>query len=126
MYKVDIVNKSGYSFKATSDGHEFYIDAKGNGPSPSSLFLASLGSCIGVYIRKYLDGVKIESDKFTVEVESEFAKERPISFKEIRVRINLEDMDIDEKRKKSLLHFVKNCPIHGTISSKPTIDIDIS
>ncbi len=88
--------------------------------------MASLGSCIGVYIRKYLDGVKIESDKFTVEVESEFAKERPISFKEIRVRINLEDMDIDEKRKKSLLHFVKNCPIHGTISSKPTIDIDIS
>ena len=126
MYKVDIVNTSDYSFKATSDGHEFYIDAtKDNGPSPSSLFLASLGSCIGVYIRKYLDGVKIKSDKFTIKVESEFAKERPISFKEIKVKINLEGIDIDEKRKKSLLHFVKNCPIHGTISSKPVVDIEI-
>ncbi len=126
MYKVNIVNKGGYSFKASSDGIEFDVDTKGNAPSPLSLFLASIGSCTGVFIRRYLDGVSIKSDKFSVEVESDLVKERPMLFREIKVKINLEGMDIDEKRKKSLLQFVKNCPIHSTLSAKPAINIEIS
>jgi len=125
MYNVDIVNNGGYSFKVRANGFEFNIDAKGGAASPLDVFLASLGSCVGVYVRKYLEGVKIQLDKFSVEIESDMTKERPMHFADIKVSIRLEGIELDEQRKKSMLHFVKNCPIHNTLNLKPAINIEV-
>ncbi len=125
MYKVNIISKSGYTFTIGGDGFEFNIEAKEEGASPSDIFLASLGSCVGVYVRKYLNGAKVQSDKFSVEVESDLSKDRPISFREIKISIRLDGVEINEQRKKSLLRFIKNCPIHNTLNLAPAISCEI-
>ena len=53
MYHVDIANAGDYSFSVKSKDYEFIVDVKGKGISPPDTLLASIGTCIGVYLRKY-------------------------------------------------------------------------
>lgn len=125
MYKVEIENKGDYFFKAKSGDYEIDIDPKGKAMSPLDVFLASLGSCVGVYIRKYFDGAKIPLGNFSVKLEAEFSRESPVCFRDINVAIDLKGFVLEEKRKKPLLDFVKNCPIHSTLKNTPEIKVDI-
>ena len=124
MYKVDIHNNGGYLFKVKSKDYSFMVDTEGKGITPPDALLASLGSCIGVYVRKYAEGAKLDIGEFDVTVEAEFAKEKPVSFKTINVSIAL-NSKIDEDRKKALLAFVRNCPVHNTLESVPAVEIEL-
>ena len=97
MYEIHILNKGDYAFDIKEREGQFTADPKGNGPSPSGTLLASLGACIGVYVRRYFKGTNLELGEFSVKVEADFSKEKPISFKEINVFINLKEkfMDLD-------------------------------
>ena len=59
MYHVDVTNTGDSKFKVTSDSAEITVDTKGGGMTPPDTLLASIGSCIGVYIRKYCDGSRL-------------------------------------------------------------------
>jgi uncharacterized OsmC-like protein len=125
MYRVDIVNTGDYSFKIKSRDYEFTVDIKGKGITPPDTLLASLGSCVGVYIRKYTEGAKLNLDNFTITVEGDLTKEPPWRFKEINVSIDLKGLNLDERRKKSFLEFINNCPIHNTLELNPDIKVTI-
>lgn len=125
MYKVDVTNEGGESFKVRSKDYEFAIDTKGAGITPPGTLLAALGSCVGVYIRKYAEGAKIDLKNFKVTVESEFGKEAPFAFKTINVSVDLGGASLDDRRKKALLEFVKNCPVHNTLKGDPAIAIEL-
>ncbi|MBU1090571.1 MAG: OsmC family protein [Candidatus Omnitrophica bacterium] len=56
MYHVDIVNTGEYAFKVKAKDYEFVMDPRGKGVTPPDALLASLGTCIGVYLRKYAEG----------------------------------------------------------------------
>ena len=75
MYRLELTNNPDSSFKIKSKDYEFNIDRKGKGIIPSDTFLASIGSCIGLYTKKYLEGVKVSSVDFNITVEAELAKE---------------------------------------------------
>ena len=125
MYKVDIYSTRDFEFKAKAGNAEFVIDAKGNEFTPPDALLAALGSCIGVYIRKYAEGAKITLNNFTIHLEAEFSKELSISIKHIYVAIDLKTAGLDERRSKSLLDFIKNCPVHNTLKGNPEIEIEL-
>ncbi len=125
MYTVDIENKGEYKFSAKANNFEINIDSKGSAMSPMDVLLASLGSCIGVYIRKYFEGARLPLEGFSVHLEAEFTKEPPIRFQHISALVKLRGQGLDEKRKKSLLDFIKNCPVHNTIKNNPDIDISL-
>lgn len=125
MYHVDITNKGDSVFIARSKDAEFAIDTRGRGVTPPDTLLASLGSCVGVYIRKYFDGAKIPLGEFSINVDADFAKDPPISFREIRVAIDLKGAVLDERRRNALLGFIKNCPVHNTLEGKPGVDVRI-
>jgi len=126
MYEVTVRNHGSSVFEVESKDYKFSIDTKDAGISPSATLLASLGSCIGVYIRKYCDGAHLGYDNFRVRVSAEFTAERPVAFRQINVLIDLQGCQIPERRKKSLLEFIKKCPIHNTLSINPAINIKIS
>jgi uncharacterized OsmC-like protein len=113
------------AFSAKAGESEFSIDAKGKGLTPLDALLAGLGSCIGVYIRKYAEGSKLQLENFKVNVSAELSKESPFSFRYISVEIDLKPGLIDERRQKALLEFVKNCPAHNTLKSNPVIEFKL-
>ena len=125
MYHVDITNSGDFSFKIKSKDYEFTVDTKGKGVTPPDALLASLGSCIGVYLRKYADGAKIAIPKFSISVSADFAKEEPVCFRMINVEIDLQGANLDERRLKPLLEFIKNCPVHKTLKNNPEVEIKL-
>jgi uncharacterized OsmC-like protein len=123
MYRVNVINTKDYNFTVHSDTHEFVISPEGKAISPPSVLLASLASCIGVYIRKYADGTEMKLGEFSVAAEAEFSKEQPICFRAINIIIDLKNTRLDEKRKESLIRFIKNCPVHNTLKNSPEINL---
>jgi len=126
MYRVDVTHIKDYEFAVRSGAHELIIDAKaGAGLTPPDALLASLGSCIGVYIQKYLDGAKLAPGAFKITVEAEFAKD-PLSFKLIKIEAKLGGIQLDDKRKTAFLEFIKNCPVHNTLKGSPRVEVKLS
>lgn len=126
MYKVDITSQGDFRFKASSKGHEFMIDAKGaEGITPPDVLLASLASCVGIYLRKYAEGAKLPIGEFTVSAESDLGAAAPYRFSAIKVTVDLKGAAIEERRRKAMLDFIRNCPIHNTLKAEPSIDISV-
>lgn len=121
MYKVEVTHNSDFAFTVKTGESEFIIDAKGKGVTPLDALLAGLGSCIGVYIRKYAEGSKLKLEGFKIDVSAELLGPAPFSFKQINVDIDLKNCQLDERRQKALLEFVKNCPAHNTLKGNPQI-----
>jgi len=126
MYKVDVTSQGGYHFNVKSKDYEFAVDIKGGGITPPDTLLASLGSCVGVYLRKYAEGAKLPLGEFTVTVEADLGKESPYYFRTIQVSVDLKGAALDEKRRAAMLEFIKNCPIHNTLKNNPAISIAIT
>lgn len=126
MYHVDIANDGGYEFKVKSSQYEFNVDMKGaQGVTPPDALLASLGSCMGVYIRKYIEGAKLSITDFNISVDAEFSKDPPVCFKKINVSVDLKGAKLDERRLKAMVEFIKNCPVHNTLKNNPEIEITL-
>lgn len=125
MYRVEITGNEDRTFRVRSRDGEFTVDIHGKGITPPDTLLASLGSCIGVYIRKYQENSPLAIGSFTITVEAEFSKEPPACFREIQVSVDLGGAQLDERRKKALLDFVKNCPVHHTLGAHPSVDITL-
>lgn len=125
MYKVEVVSSSDSPFKVKAENYEFTIDIKGRGASPPDTLLASLAGCLGVYIRKYCDGSGLNLGNFGITAEAEFGQDKPAGFRKINVSLDLKGAQLDERRKKALLEFIKNCPIHNTLKMNPAVDIKI-
>ncbi len=126
MYHVDITHRQGFEFGVKSADSELTIDITGKGITPPDTLLASLGSCIGVYIRKYAEGARLPLEGFVIKVQAELCVESPKRFKLITVGIDLKGADLDERRRHSLLEFVRNCPVHHTLEACPSVDIQLT
>ena len=125
MYRVEISNKGDSVFKVKSKDYEFNVDTKGKGITPPDALLASLGSCMGVYVRKYAEGAKLDLGNFKISVEADLDVERPYRFKNIKANINFDRNVLDDRRKAALLEFIKNCPVHNTLKAAPNIEVSV-
>ncbi len=125
MYQVEVIHEKDYTFTVKSKNYQFNVDIKGNGITPPDTLLASLGSCMGVYVRKYAEGAKLGIENFSINVTAEFSQQPPACFREIKVSLDLKGVQLDERRKKALLEFIKNCPVHHTLEVNPAVEIKI-
>ncbi|KKR31818.1 MAG: hypothetical protein UT63_C0059G0001 [Candidatus Gottesmanbacteria bacterium GW2011_GWC2_39_8] len=126
--EMTISYKEGEKFIASCRGHEITIDqpldngGKDEGPTPPELFIASLGSCIGVYVLAYCKNAKINTEGMAINVKWEKAKD-PDRIGTIKVDIKLPE-DVG-KRKAALLKVAEHCLVHNTITHLPIIEITL-
>ena len=125
MYRVEATHIKDLAFSVKAQEESFIIDAKGKGLTPLDALLSGLASCLGVYIRKYAEGAKLDLNNFKVLVEAELDKTPSFSFKRIGVSVDLAGNQLEQGRKDALLYFIKNCPAHNTLKGNPEIDIKI-
>jgi len=125
MYNVEIQSLGDYKFSVKSGDNEILVDAKGAGIGPLPVLLASLGTCVGVYLTKYAEGTKLDLGKFHISVSADLCKDKPIRFRDIDVKIDMGETKLEQDRKEALMRFVKNCPVHNTVKSEPNISMEI-
>lgn len=122
MYQIEVTRAKDALFKVKSKDYEFNVDLKGKGINPPDVFLASLGTCIGVYLNRYCEGAGLELKNFSIKVKADLTKEAPFCFRKVDVGIDLGGLIMDEARKQALLNFLKNCPIHNTLKVNPEVN----
>jgi putative redox protein len=124
---MEITFDGGKVVTAHAHGHEIKTDQpldNGGGntaPAPYDLFLASIGTCAGIYVKSFCDNRNIPAEGIKIIQSYEWNKETglPIS---IKLDIKLPP-DFPEKYKASLIHVAELCTVKKTIANPPVFEI---
>lgn len=92
-------------------------------PTPTELFVASLGACVAFYVRRFLARHELSADGLAVEVEYEMAA-KPARVGEITVRLRL-PASVPPERRPALLAVASHCTVHNTLDDPPDVHIDL-
>jgi uncharacterized OsmC-like protein len=125
MFRVEVNNSGDTTFQVVTKDGTLTLGPEGNSITPLDNFLASLGACIGFYIRLFCSKNSITLAKFQVIVQAQLTDERPYLFNEIDVAIALGDTELDPSMKEQLVEFAKNCPLQATLTASPKINVRV-
>jgi putative redox protein len=90
-------------------------------PSPFELFLASIGTCAGIYVKSFCDNRKIPADKIKIIQSAEYDKETGLPVN-IKLDIKL-PADFPEKYIASVISVAQLCKVKKTIADPPVFEI---
>lgn len=92
-------------------------------PNPFELFLASLGTCAGIFIKSFCDNREIPAEGITITESYVTNKETGLP-ESITLKVNL-PADFPEKYKKSVLLAAEQCKVKRTILAQPPIEVTL-
>jgi ribosomal protein S12 methylthiotransferase accessory factor len=112
---------------AHSHGHVIRTDqpldsgGTNSAPTPFELFMASIGTCAGVYIKSFCDNRKIPTEGIKIIQTSQFSKETGLPTN-IKIDIKV-PVDFPEKYKASLIHVADLCKVKKTMLNPPVFEV---
>ena len=124
---MEITFEGGKVVTAHSHGHKVRTDQptdNGGGntaPAPFDLFLASIGTCAGIYVKSFCDNRKIPTDNIKIIQETEYSKETGLPVN-ITLDIKL-PADFPEKYKISVINVAELCKVKKTIANPPVFQV---
>lgn len=124
---MEIKFEGGKIVTALSHGHVIRTDQPiDNGgtdtaPSPFELYLASIGTCAGVYVKSFCDNRQIPTDGIKIMQKTEFSPESGLPVK-MTLDIQLPE-DFPEKYRESVLHVAELCKVKKSIVNPPVFQI---
>ena len=83
--------KGDMAFEADINGHKLIMDTNSDGgghnigPSPKKLLLVALSGCTGMDVVSILKKMRVDIDKFSVEVQGDVADEHPKRYTKMHV-----------------------------------------
>jgi putative redox protein len=94
---------------------------KDSAPSPFELYLASIGTCAGIYVKSFCDNRNIPAEKIKLVETVKYDKDSglPVSV-EIEIRLPPE---FPEKYRESVIHVAELCKVKKSIMSPPQFTI---
>ena len=124
---MEVTFDGGKVITAHVNGHQIRTDQPVNGggtnsaPSPFELFLASIGTCAGIYVKSFCDqrGVSSENIKIVQTVEYDRATGLPT---DIKIDIQLPS-DFPEKYKDAVINVAELCKVKKTIANPPKFEV---
>jgi len=124
---MEITFEGGKVVTAHTNGHSIRTDQpldNGGGnssPAPFDLYLASIGTCAGIYVKSFCDNRQIPTDKIEIIQKTEFSKETnlPVS---LTIDIQLPE-DFPEKYKASVISVAELCKVKKSIANPPVFKI---
>jgi ribosomal protein S12 methylthiotransferase accessory factor len=124
---MEITFDGGKVITAHSHGHIIRTDqpvadgGENSAPSPYELFLASIGTCAGIYVKSFCDNRQITMEGIKIIESIEWNKETGLPLK-ISLDIKLPE-GFPEKYKASLIHVADLCKVKKTMASPPEFEI---
>jgi len=127
---MNIQHKGGMGFRVNVREHVIISDQpkeKGGvneGPTPPELFIASLGTCIGVYAVWFCQKHKIAYEGMKLNIVWAKSTNAPTRIEQIDITVSLPE-GCPETLKKGLHEQAEKCLVHNTITYPPEINIVI-
>ncbi|MFH1757980.1 MAG: OsmC family protein [Pseudomonadota bacterium] len=127
--KMEVKPQEGFLFQALCGGHEVLTDqhqAEGGtdkAMTPAELFIASIGTCIGVYAVRFCNRHNLPTEGLKILMDWTVVKD-PWRIGSIKAEIHYPH-DIPETEKKGLLRMAEACFVHETILHKPEIVVKL-
>ena len=90
-------------------------------PSPFDLFLASIGTCAGIYVKSFCDNRNIPTDNIRIIQKTDYNAETGLP-QNITLDIKL-PADFPEKYKASLISVAELCKVKKSIANPPVFQI---
>ncbi|MGI6337909.1 MAG: OsmC family protein [Bacteroidales bacterium] len=124
---MEITFSSGKIVMAHTRGHVVITDqpVEGGGEdtalTPFELFLASIGTCAGIYVKSFCDNRSISTENIRIIQKTEYNKETGLPSK-IILDIRLPH-DFPEKYKASLINVAGLCKVKKSIADPPEFEI---
>ena len=81
----------------------------GKFPEPFTLFLASIGTCAGIYIKQFCDQRKIDASEITIDQSLEYNNEKRMIGK-IQLIVNVPE-SFPEKYESAVIRAANMCPV---------------
>jgi ribosomal protein S12 methylthiotransferase accessory factor len=124
---MEITFDGGKVITAHTHGHIIKTDQppeSGGGntaPAPFDLFLASIGTCAGIYVKSFCDNRQIPAENIKLIQTTRYNKETGLP-SEVNIEIKLPP-DFPEKYKASILHVAGLCKVKKSIADPPRFEI---
>ncbi len=124
---MEITFDGGKVVTAHLNGHIIKTDqsltsgGQNTAPSPFELFLASIGTCAGIYVKSFCDNRKIPTDNIKIIQTFEFDEKTglPVNFK---IDIKL-PADFPEKYKEAVISAAELCKVKKAIAAQPVFEV---
>lgn len=95
---------------------------EGSAPEPFQLFLASIGTCAGIYVKRFCDARDIPTDNIQLIQRHEVD---PMGSDLARITLDIQvPRDFPEKYHDALVRAADKCPVKRAIFDPPDIDIN--
>lgn len=91
------------------------------GPTPFELFMASIGTCAGIFIKSFCDQRNIPTEGIKIIQTAEYSKETGLPT-HIKLDIKL-PTDFPEKYKASVINVADLCKVKKTIANPPVFEV---
>jgi ribosomal protein S12 methylthiotransferase accessory factor len=124
---MEITFAGGKKVNASYKGHIHKTDqsvtsgGENSAPSPYDLFLASIGTCAGIYVKSFCDQRNLPTDEIKLIQSLEISPETKLPSR-ISIEIQL-PADFPEKYKSALVNAAELCAVKRTIVNPPVFEI---
>lgn len=124
---MEITFDGGKIVTAHTHGHSIKTDqpsdngGTNSAPTPFDLFMASIGTCAGLYVKSFCDNRKIPTDGIRIIQTSQFDKETGLPV-EIKIDIQVPST-FPEKYRPSLVYVAELCKVKKTITAQPKFEV---
>jgi putative redox protein len=124
---MEITFEGGKVVTALSEGHSIRTDqpldngGENSAPSPFDLYLASIGTCAGVYVKSFCDKRKIPTDNIRLIQKTEYDEKSGLPLSVV-IDIKLPD-DFPDRYKESVRCAADLCKVKKSIANPPEFSI---
>ncbi len=129
MDLITVTREDELKFNIRVRGHDVTSDlsekdgGRDRGPSPAELLAGSLGACIAMMVQGYCQRHGYDGDT-GVSLTMELA-DNPKRIGRLVVDLEL-PKGVPEDKKEAIKRVAERCPIHETLKSAPSVDIDVT
>ncbi len=124
---MEIIFEGDKVVTALYNGHKIRTDQpldNGGGniaPAPFDLFMASIGTCAGIYVKSFCDRRNIPIDRIRISQDIEYSNESHLPVN-ITINIKLPE-DFPEKYREAVVSAAELCAVKRSIANPPVFEI---
>jgi uncharacterized OsmC-like protein len=129
MPEITVNHKGEMEFETQIGNHTLTIDippennGKDRGPTPPQLFIASLSSCIAVFVASYCNNVGINTEGLSVSLSYDKLT-NPSCLGNLKAVIKIPNGDVG-KKEKGVIRAAELCLIKETMRLSPEVELTL-